>query len=431
MISIYDLPLKFYGKFCRLMIKYIGVMFLQLDGIPLADTSLAIGGVFVFEGLGSVSRIGSIVSDEYDVPARIKVIGVGGGGGNAVNRMIEANVRGVEFIAMNTDAQALETSAAPIHMQIGVKCTKGMGAGSLPDVGEKAANESRDDILDAVSGADMVFITAGMGGGTGTGAAAVVAECAREKGALTVAVVTRPFGFEGPSRQRRAEQGLAKLRQHVDAILVIPNDRILQVVDRKTSLTEAFRIADDILRQGVQGITDTISTDGLVNLDFADVKNIMSDAGSALMGIGEGTGDNAPIIAAKNAIDSPLLETTIDGARGVLINVTGSSENLTMHEVNEAMGLIAEAVDPEANIIFGARIDDSLGDIVRVTVVATGFDRVPPGNSVPQEVYPVMAAADQPVAPAQPTSQPQSVASQQPIMNFQNSISVPDWLHKK
>ena len=340
----------------------------------------------MFDGLGSVSRIGSIVSDEYDVPARIKVIGVGGGGGNAVNRMIEANVRGVEFIAMNTDAQALETSAAPIHMQIGVKCTKGMGAGSLPDVGEKAANESRDDILDAVSGADMVFITAGMGGGTGTGAAAVVAECAREKGALTIAVVTRPSGFEGQNRQQKAEIGLAKLRQHVDAIIVIPNDRILQVVDRKTSLTEAFRIADDILRQGVQGITDTILTDGLVNLDFADVKTIMSDAGSAFIGIGEGSGDNAPIIAAKNAIDSPLLETTIDGARGVLINVTGSSENLTMHEVNEVMGIIAEAVDPIADVIIGTRVDDSLGDIVRVTVLATGFDRVPSGNSVPQEV---------------------------------------------
>lgn len=389
----------------------------------------------MFDGLGSVSRAGSIVSDEYDVPAKIKVIGVGGGGGNAVNRMIEANVRGVEFIAMNTDAQALEKSAAPVHMQIGVKRTRGLGAGSLPNVGEESANESRDDILEAVSGADMVFITAGMGGGTGTGAAAVVAECAREKGALTVAVVTRPFSFEGRNRQQKAELGLAKLRQHVDTILVIPNDRILQVVEKKTSLTEAFRIADDVLRQGVQGITDTIATDGLVNLDFADVKNIMSDAGSALMGIGEGSGENAPIIAAKNAIDSPLLETTIDGARGVLINVTGSSENLSIFEVNEAMGIIAEAADPEANIIFGARIDDSMGDIVRVTVVATGFDHVPPGNSVPQDVYPAMAPVDQPAAPAQPATQPaaqaQPMAPQQPIMNFQNSISIPDWLHKK
>ena len=396
----------------------------------------------MFDGLGSVSRIGSIISDDYDVPAKIKVIGVGGGGGNAVNRMIEANVRGVEFIAMNTDAQALEKSAASTHMQIGVKRTRGLGAGSLPNVGEESAIESRDDILEAVSGADMVFITAGMGGGTGTGAAAVVAECAREKGALTVAVVTRPFTFEGRNRQQKADMGLAKLRQHVDTILVIPNDRILQVVDKKTSLTEAFRIADDVLRQGVQGITDTIATDGLVNLDFADVKNIMSDAGSALMGIGEGSGENAPIIAAKNAIDSPLLETTLEGARGVLINVTGSSENLSIFEVNEAMGIIAEAADPEANIIFGARIDDSLGDIVRVTVVATGFDRVPPGNSVPQDVYPATAPAGQPAAPAaqeapgaaqeaQPAAAPQQPAPQQPIMSFQNSISIPDWLHKK
>lgn len=390
----------------------------------------------MFDGLGSMSRVGSMVADDFDVPAKIKVIGVGGGGGNAVNRMIEANVRGVEFIAMNTDAQALEKSTAPTHMQIGVKRTRGLGAGSLPNVGEESANESRDDILEAVSGADMVFITAGMGGGTGTGAASVVAECAREKGALTVAVVTRPFTFEGRNRQQKAELGLAKLRQHVDTILVIPNDRILQVVDKKTSLTEAFRIADDVLRQGVQGITDTIATDGLVNLDFADVKNIMSDAGSALMGIGEGSGENAPIIAAKNAIDSPLLETTIDGARGVLINVTGSSENLSIFEVNEAMGIIAEAADPEANIIFGARIDDSLGDIVRVTVVATGFDQVPPGNSVPQDVYPSMAPAEQPAAPVQPEAQPvqqqaQPAAPQQPITTFQNSISIPDWLHKK
>ncbi|MDO4204343.1 MAG: cell division protein FtsZ [Selenomonadaceae bacterium] len=383
-----------------------------------------------------------MISDDYDVPAKIKVIGVGGGGGNAVNRMIEANVRGVEFIAMNTDAQALEKSAASTHMQIGVKRTRGLGAGSLPNVGEESAIESRDDILEAVSGADMVFITAGMGGGTGTGAAAVVAECAREKGALTVAVVTRPFTFEGRNRQQKADMGLAKLRQHVDTILVIPNDRILQVVDKKTSLTEAFRIADDVLRQGVQGITDTIATDGLVNLDFADVKNIMSDAGSALMGIGEGSGENAPIIAAKNAIDSPLLETTIDGARGVLINVTGSSENLSIFEVNEAMGIIAEAADPEANIIFGARIDDSLGDIVRVTVVATGFDRVPPANTVPQDVYPATAPAAQQAAPAAPETQAaqqaqpaaapqQPAAQQQPIMSFQNSISIPDWLHKK
>ena len=275
-----------------------------------------------------------------DQLANIKVIGVGGGGSNAVNRMINLGLQGVEFIAVNTDAQALLKSLAPKRMQIGEKLTRGLGAGAQPEIGQKAAEESRDDILEALRGADMVFVTAGMGGGTGTGAAPVVAECAREIGALTVGVVTRPFSFEGMRRKRNAEAGIATLKQHVDTIITIPNDRLLQVVDKKTSITQAFLEADDILRQGVKGISDLIAQPGLINLDFADVRSIMSNAGTALMGIGEATGENAAVEAAKNAIASPLLETTIDGARGVLINVTGAEENLSMYEVTEASNTI-------------------------------------------------------------------------------------------
>lgn len=306
--------------------------------------------------------------------AKIKVIGVGGGGSNAINRMIASGLKGVEFIAVNTDAQALTHSMAPKRIQIGEKLTRGLGAGAKPDIGEKAALESHDDILDAVQGADMIFITAGMGGGTGTGAAPVVAACAREAGALTVAVVTRPFKFEGKTRMQKAETGIRNLKQQVDTIITIPNDRLLQIVDRKTPMMEAFRIADGVLHQGVQGISDLIVVPGLINLDFADVQSIMKDAGSALMGIGEGTGDNAAVTAAEKAIDSPLLETSIQGARGVLLNVTGSSEKLTIYDVNEAMSKIQESANIEANIIFGAALDDTLGDTVRVTVIATGFD---------------------------------------------------------
>ncbi len=306
--------------------------------------------------------------------AKIKVIGVGGGGSNAVNRMISSGLKGVEFIAVNTDAQALLHAMAPKRMQIGEKLTRGLGAGARPEIGEKAAQESREDILEALEGADMVFITAGMGGGTGTGAAPIVAECAREVGALTVGVVTKPFTFEGRMRQKKAESGIGNLKQHVDTIITIPNDRLLQVVDKKTSIMDAFRIADDVLRQGVKGISDLIAVPGLINLDFADVKSIMSNAGSALMGIGEGSGENAAVAAAKAAIDSPLLETSIQGARGVLLNITGAAENLSMFEVNEASVTIQEAANVDANIIFGASLDDTLGDVVRVTVIATGFD---------------------------------------------------------
>jgi cell division protein FtsZ len=313
---------------------------------------------------------------DLDRFAAIKVIGVGGGGNNAVNRMIAAGLHGVEFITVNTDAQALMHSQAPFRIQIGEKLTKGLGAGANPEIGEKAAQETREEIIKALRGADMVFVTAGMGGGTGTGAAPVVAECAKEVGALTVGVVTKPFSFEGRRRQAQAELGTAKLKEKVDTLITIPNDRLLQVADKRTSMIDAFRIADDVLRQGVQGISDLIAVPGLINLDFADVKTIMTDTGSALMGIGYGAGDNRAVAAAEAAIKSPLLETSIEGAKGVLLNITGGP-SLGLLEVNEAAAIISDAVDPEANIIFGAVIDESFQDEVRVTVIATGFDGRP------------------------------------------------------
>ena len=350
--------------------------------------------------------------------AKIKVIGVGGGGSNAINRMIAAGLKGVEFIAVNTDAQALLHSMAPKRMQIGEKLTRGLGAGARPEIGEKAAQESRDEILEALNGADMVFITAGMGGGTGTGAAPIVAECAREVGALAVGVVTKPFGFEGRNRSKKAESGIANLKEHVDTIITIPNDRLLQVVDKKTPITEAFRIADDVLRQGVQGISDLIAVPGLINLDFADVKSIMSNAGSALMGIGEGKGENAAVLAAKAAIDSPLLETSIQGARGVLLNITGAADALSMFEVNEASVTIQEAANVDANIIFGAALDDTMGDVVRVTVIATGFDDEESIGMTPKEkkTVPVPEEARIPEPP-------------KGIFKM-NNIDIPVWMRK-
>ena len=315
---------------------------------------------------------------EFDVAnhqfASLKVIGVGGGGTNAVNRMIEAKIQGVEFIAINTDGQALNRSNADIRLRIGDSLTKGLGAGANPEIGQKAALESKEEILGALQGADMVFVTAGMGGGTGTGAAPVIAQMARELGALTVGVVTKPFLFEGRIRQTQAEKGVATLKENVDTLITIPNERLLQIVDKNTSIVEAFRMADDILRQGVQGISDLITITGLINVDFADVKTIMSTAGSALMGIGTAKGEERASQAAKSAINSALLETSIEGSKGVLLNITGSS-NLTLTDVNEAAAIITDAVDPEANIIFGAVIDESLGEEIRVTVIATGFDQ--------------------------------------------------------
>ena len=295
--------------------------------------------------------------------AKIKVVGVGGGGNNAVNRMIVAGLQGVDFISVNCDAQALLLSKAQNRIQIGEKLTKGLGAGANPEIGQKAAEESREIIIEQLRGADMVFVTAGMGGGTGTGAAPIVAECAREAGALTVGVVTKPFSFEGKRRMNQAEAGIVTLKERVDTLITIPNDRLLQVIDRRTSMIDAFRIADDVLRQGVQGISDLISVPGLINADFADVKTIMSNAGSALMGIGTATGDNK----------SPLLEASIEGARGVLFNITGGKD-LSLFDVTEASNIITEAVDPDANIIFGAVIDEKLDDEIRVTVIATGFN---------------------------------------------------------
>lgn len=307
-----------------------------------------------------------------DALAVIKVIGVGGGGNNAVNRMIEHGVEGVEFIAVNTDAQALNLSTAEVKLQIGTKLTRGLGAGANPEVGKKAAEESKEQIEEALRGADMVFVTAGMGGGTGTGAAPVIAQIAKELGALTVGVVTRPFTFEGRKRQTQAIGGITAMKESVDTLIVIPNDKLLEIVDKNTPMLEAFREADNVLRQGVQGISDLIAVPGLINLDFADVKTIMSNKGSALMGIGVSTGENRASEAAKKAISSPLLETSIDGAKGVLMNITGGT-NLSLFEVQEAADIVASASDEDVNMIFGSVINDNLKDEIIVTVIATGF----------------------------------------------------------
>jgi cell division protein FtsZ len=305
--------------------------------------------------------------------AQIRVIGVGGGGSNAVNRMIQANMMGIEFIAINTDAQALLLTDAPHRIRIGDKLTRGLGAGGNPGVGSKAAEENAEEIYEALKGSDMVFITAGMGGGTGTGASPVVAQIAREVGALTVGVVTKPFAFEGKKRLLSAEEGIANLKQHVDTLITVPNDRLLQVADKRTPLSDAFRLADDVLRQGIQGISDLITVPGLINLDFADVKTIMSKAGSALMAIGEASGETRAVDAAHLAIASPLLDIDINGARGVLFNITGGLD-LTLYEVNEAADIISQAAHPEAEIIFGAVQDPAFDGKVKITVIATGFD---------------------------------------------------------
>ena len=319
-----------------------------------------------------------------DGTATIKVIGVGGAGNNAVNRMVDSGIKGVEFTAVNTDRQTLLVSKAATKIQIGEKITRGLGAGANPDIGAQAAEESKAEIAEALRGADMVFVTAGMGGGTGTGAAPIVAAAAKEMGILTIGVVTKPFTFEGKKRLSQAERGIESLKGKVDTLVVIPNDKLLQIIDRKTSIIEAFKMADDVLRQGVQGISDLIAIPGLVNLDFADAKTIMLNTGMAHMGIGRASGENRSEDAAKQAIQSPLLETSIEGARGVIINITGGT-NLGLHEVNTAAELIQRSVDPEANIIFGAVIDESLDEDILVTVIATGFenDRNPLSSGTP------------------------------------------------
>lgn len=312
------------------------------------------------------------IKPDIETFAKIKVVGVGGSGGSAVNRMVRSKIRGVEFIAMNTDVQALHHSQANVKLHIGKMTTRGLGAGMNPETGEKSAEESVNEIRDLLKDADMVFVTCGLGGGTGTGAAPVVAGIAKELGALTVAVVTKPFSFEGAQRRELAERGYNNLKNRVDAIITIPNDRLLQIIDKKTPLQESFRICDDVLRQGVQGIAELITIPGLINLDFADVKAIMKDAGSALMGIGQGSGDNRAVEAAKAAISSPLLEVSIEGAKGVLFTVVGGPD-LSMHEVNEAAKVITQSVDSSAKIIFGAVIDENIKDEVKITVIATGF----------------------------------------------------------
>lgn len=305
--------------------------------------------------------------------ARIKVLGVGGGGSNAVNRMIDEGLRGVEFIAINTDAQALMLSSATERVRIGDKLTKGLGSGGDPSIGGKAADESSDDLYEAIAGSDMVFITAGMGGGTGTGGGPVIARIAKETGALTIGVVTKPFTFEGSRRKEVAEEGIEKLKENVDTLIAIPNDRLLEIVDKRASIQEAFRVADDVLRQGIQGISELITVPGLINLDFADVRSIMAAGGAALMAIGHGEGDNKAMAAAEQAIASSLLDVTIDGARGILFNVTGGSD-MSLFEVNEAAEVIRKTAHPDVNIIFGAVIDEAMTDKIRITVIATGFD---------------------------------------------------------
>jgi cell division protein FtsZ len=349
---------------------------------------------------------------EMDSFATIKVIGVGGGGSNAVNRMIESGLQGVDFIAVNTDAQALHLSKADTRLQLGGKLTRGLGAGANPEIGKRAAEESKEQILEALQGADMVFITAGMGGGTGTGAAPVIAEIAKELGALTVGVVTRPFSFEGRKRSSHAAAGIAGLKEKVDTLIVIPNDRLLEIVDKNTPMLEAFREADNVLRQGVQGISDLIAVPGLINLDFADVKTIMSDKGSALMGIGIATGENRATEAARKAISSPLLETSVDGAQGVLMNITGGT-NLSLYEVHEAAEIVSAASDLEVNMIFGSVINENLKDEIVVTVIATGFDDsenmhgFQPERPVPTKLgQPVRVKNEEPIRETRKTAQP-------------------------
>ncbi|PIZ74304.1 cell division protein FtsZ [Candidatus Peregrinibacteria bacterium CG_4_9_14_0_2_um_filter_41_14] len=357
------------------------------------------------------------ITPEVTPVARIKVIGVGGGGSNAVNRMIRANLQGVEFIAVNTDAQALYHSEAEIKINVGKATTRGLGAGSNPEVGRQSAEESSEEIKSALEGADMIFITCGLGGGTGTGAAPVIAEIAKELGILTVGVVTKPFTFEGPRRKQQGEEGLESFKDKVDTLITIPNDRILSIIDKKTPITEAFTVVDDVLRQGVQGISDLITIHGMINVDFADVKTVMENAGSALMGIGYGSGENRASEAAKAAVASPLLEMDIEGAKGILFNITGGND-LSMFEVDEAARIITEAADPDATIIFGAVINENYTGEIKITVVATGFDentKKHPHNNQG------LSFANKPINQFQP-NQPQT---------SENELDIPAFIRKK
>ncbi len=348
---------------------------------------------------------------ELENIACIRVVGVGGGGCNAVNRMISEGVTGVDFIAVNTDNQALLLSNAPVRVRIGDKLTRGLGAGGNPEQGEKAATESTEELYEVLNGSDMVFVTAGMGGGTGTGAAPIIAKAAREMGALTIGVVTRPFLFEGSHRTNSAEQGIERLKEHVDTLIVIPNDRLLELTDKRVSLKDSFRMADDVLRQGIQGISELITIPGLINLDFADVKTIMSEGGAALMAVGHGEGDDRAREAAEMAISSRLLDVTIDGARGILFNVTGGPD-MSLYEVNQAAAIIRETAHPDANMIFGAVIDETMGDEMRITVIATGFDHSLSRRQLVQNQY---------TRPATPiTTPPQRQTPPAPVREREN-----------
>ncbi|HEX5430047.1 MAG TPA: cell division protein FtsZ [Patescibacteria group bacterium] len=366
--------------------------------------------------------------------ARIKVIGVGGSGQNAIHRMMETGIHGVEFVAINTDAQALHESSADHKIHIGKTITRGLGAGMNPDIGRAAAEESKEEILDVIRNADMVFITCGMGGGTGTGAAPIVAELAKKTGILTVGVVTRPFAFEGAKRMEIANKGMEQLKQHVDTVISIPNDRILQIIDKKTSLLDAFKTVDDVLRQGVAGISDLITTPGMINVDFADVRSIMQNAGSALMGIGRGTGENRGLDAARAAIDSPLLDMSIDGAKGVLFNITGGKD-LGMYEVDEAAKFITKSADPDARIIFGAVINEEMDEEIKITVIATGFDSEMsrPQQAVSHnEAEPVTVAEKKPVFAPRPMPPPQE---EEPMVSRESDdadeLEIPAFIRKK
>lgn len=414
-------------------------------GEKTSYTGNANSNPFVQAGLGGTAQNhdgghgpSPMLQDSTIIPssiARIKVIGVGGGGSNAVNRMIASDLGGVEFWAMNTDAQALISAAAPQRLQIGQKLTRGLGAGGNPAIGQKAAEESRDEIAKALESSDLVFITAGMGGGTGTGAAPIVAEVAKELGALTVGIVTRPFTFEGRRRQSQADEGIAALQTRVDTLIMIPNDKLLAVISDQTPVQEAFRMADDILRQGVQGISDIITIPGLVNVDFADIRAVMADAGSAMMGIGIGSGKSRAKEAAAAAISSPLLDASVEGAKGVVFNITGGSD-LTLHEVNAAAETIYEVVDPEANIIFGAVIDDRLQGEVRITVIATGFglNNAPLSHQAPAAVQTPSARLSNlsrptPPPPPPPSSIPQAPNS--PNNGPDRNLDIPEFLQRR
>lgn len=384
------------------------------------------------------------VKPQIETFAKIKVVGVGGSGGSAINRMMQHKIRGIDFVAINTDAQALHHNAAPQKIHIGKTTTRGLGAGMDPETGRKAAEEDSEEIHELLKGSDMVFITGGLGGGTGTGAMPLVAELAKDVGALTVAVVTKPFSFEGAQRKQLADSGYGDLAEQVDTIITIPNDRLLQIIDKKTSLLEAFQVVDDVLRQGIQGIAELITVPGLINVDFADVKAIMKDQGTALMGIGKATGETRAVDAAKNAIDSPLLEVPIDGAKGILFTVTGGP-SLGMYEVNEAARVITQSADPAAKIIFGAIIDENLKDDVKVTVIATGFGKgasrptkktIAAGSSMPFEPKPLVEKSQQPVMPAPAPAAPAMPPVTRPIVpspkpKEEDDLEIPAFIRKK